>query len=726
MSTLKVTLLDAALRAGEMQEATVRTPRATAQTMQTLQQNNRDRENYNARMRGHMPLNRLPGAWQEWGEHHSRQLLQVLQRSNTKWAYPLELIVDEEHKFTMIWTGGAKVVMKVGDQILAYLMEYEQPTYDCTYCINLREWLPDWALLKDSLEGATVTLGHRWDYYQALNQLVTEACRIIKVKLIPNQFVRREIWLLQQGPQPDPTDAAEVAAFQDESQLRLAAAQERSTKYRKAKWTHMKRWRKRQQNKRKEEDNEDTNEEVERDDREPHPDRQTLCHEATTSAEGSGQLVSELEGIPDRDVEHLKAEEVSTKPNLERQTLCLTATPSVGRVGQSAMEVKEGAGLDQRSEDDCDELPELDEEWLGERRTGEPSRTGATRTRLRVAGSQQDVGRKRKRDIGRVTTATSWEPGSYIAPQHLYTVAAELDRSRVYEEGERVACAGDLHSRWKVAKVLQKTDNLGFLVLDQGGGQWQRTLHTQVRGLQIGCTRIPGDIVGPPDMLLIREHQEEHEHEAGDTVVFCDVRNGVPLFRYAKVEELDMNDKDAAPGMFQLHGGEENFKMIRARATFFRLDLTSERREAAARETGPQRTCWRCPEQQHQVMSSERVERTTTEGWFAGHYVDPAHEHMVESAWDLMHEYGRYEKAALQIQHPKYNYLVVEMAIAPVGTTPMEWRTVYRGPGQPATKESPQRLRVVRRPDSRIPGDPLVKDRELGSCVAIVWTPSTA
>ncbi len=88
MSTLKITLLDAALGAGEMQEATVRTPRATAQTMQTLQQNNRDRENYNARMRGHMPLNRLPGAWQEWGEHHSRQLLQVLQRSNTNWAYP--------------------------------------------------------------------------------------------------------------------------------------------------------------------------------------------------------------------------------------------------------------------------------------------------------------------------------------------------------------------------------------------------------------------------------------------------------------------------------------------------------------------------------------------------------------------------------------------------------------------------------------------------------------
>jgi hypothetical protein len=196
-------------------------------------------------------------------------------------------------------------------------------------------------------------------------------------------------------------------------------------------------------------------------------------------------------------------------------------------------------------------------------------------------------------------------------------------------------------------------------------------------------------------------------------VVFCDVRDGVPLFRYAKVEELDMNDEDAAPGMYQLHGGEENFKMIRARATFFRLDLTSERREAAAREMGPQRTCWRCPEQQHQVVSSEQVERTTTEGWFAGHYVDPAHEHMVESAWNAGHEYGWYEKAALQIQHPKYHYRVVEMAIAPVGTTPMAWRTVYHGPGQPTTKESPQRLRVVRRPDSRIPGDPLAKDREL-------------
>ncbi len=198
-----------------------------------------------------------------------------------------------------------------------------------------------------------------------------------------------------------------------------------------------------------------------------------------------------------------------------------------------------------------------------------------------------------------------------------------------------------------------------------------------------------------------------------DTVVFYDVSDGVPLFRYATVEELDMNDKDAAPGMFQLHGGEESLKMIRDRATFFRLDLTSERREAEARGMEPQRTCWRCPEQQHQVVSSERVERTTTEGWFAGHYVDPAHEHMVESVWNLGHEYGRYEKAALQIQHPKYKYQVVEMAIEPVGTTPMEWRTVYRGPGQPTTKESPQRLRVVRRPDSRIPGDPLVKDREL-------------
>ena len=89
MSTLGSAIPKTELRAGEMQEATVRTPRATAQTLQTLQQNNIDRAKYIDRMRGHMPLNRLPGAWQDWREHQSQQLLHALQRADTHWAYPL-------------------------------------------------------------------------------------------------------------------------------------------------------------------------------------------------------------------------------------------------------------------------------------------------------------------------------------------------------------------------------------------------------------------------------------------------------------------------------------------------------------------------------------------------------------------------------------------------------------------------------------------------------------
>lgn len=761
MSTPGSALSETELRAGEMQEATVRTPRATAQTMQTLQRNNIDRVNYVDRMRGHMPLNRLPGAWQGWGQHHSQQLLQALQRSNTKWAYPLHLELGEEHEFAMIWTGGAKVVMKVGDQIWAYQMQYEQPPYDCTYCANLREWLPDWALLNDSLEGDTVTLGHRWNYFQALNQLVSEACRIIRVDQIPNQFVRRELWLLQHGPQPDPTNPEEVTAFRAESLARRTAAQERSAKYRKAKWSNMKRWSRRIRERtaaKKTEDTSETRDESERDDREPQPDRQTLCQEATTSAERSRQPATELEDGPDED--NVEAERADTKPNPEHQTLCRKVTPSVDRAGQVATgpeEVSSSAYIEavaklgnpcldrrmlgpedasvtevtellqpqehegtQRPNDEEDELPELEEPRPRERGAGESAGSGASGILPRMAGTQRRDERKRKRDQERVTTATSWEPGSYIAPQHLYTVGEALDRTRNYVEGEMVAAPGDWHFRWQVAKVLQGTDNLGFLSLDQGRGRSPtRILHTRVRGLQIRCTRVPGDIVGPPDMLLIREHQGEYEHAAGDTVVFYDIdERGVPLFRYAKVEELDMDDDNAAPGMFQLHGGSESGRMVRSQATFFRLDLTCERREAQINGTatgrmGQQSACWRCPNQQQQVAGREPRERTTKEGWYAGHYVDPEHEHMVESTWNVLHEYGWYEKAALRIQHPTYKYQVVEMAVAPAGTTVMDWRTVYHGPGQRATKENPQNLRVVRRPDSRILGDPLLKDREL-------------
>ena len=349
MSTLGSAIPETELRAGEMQEATVRTPRATAQTLQTLQQNNIDRAKCIDRMRGHMPLNRLAGAWQDWREHQSQQLLHALQRADTRWAYPLQLELGEDHEFSLTWTGGRKVVMKVGDQIWAYQMQYEQPPYDCTYCVNLREWLPNWALLKDSLEGATVTLGHRWDYFQALNQLVTEACRIIRVDQIPNQFVRRELWLLQHGPQPDPTNPEEVRAFQEESLARRKAAQERSVKYRRAKWGHMKRWRRRQQERAEAEHSEDPltsaiRDESEPEDREPHPDRQTLCQEVTTSAERSGQPASEPEEGAEED--KMEAGRTDAKLNLEHQTLCRKVTPSVDRVGQVATGPAAVAGLD--------------------------------------------------------------------------------------------------------------------------------------------------------------------------------------------------------------------------------------------------------------------------------------------------------------------------------------------------------------------------------------------
>ena len=44
--------------------------------------------------------------------------------------------------------------------------------------------------------------------------------------------------------------------------------------------------------------------------------------------------------------------------------------------------------------------------------------------------------------------------------------------------------------------------------------------HTHVTGLRIRCTRlgVPGDIVGPPDLPLIREHQWGEEHQEGDIV----------------------------------------------------------------------------------------------------------------------------------------------------------------------------------------------------------------
>jgi hypothetical protein len=92
-------------------------------------------------------------------------------------------------------------------------------------------------------------------------------------------------------------------------------AQERSIKYRNAKWSNIR-----------------DESERDRDDREPHPDRQTLCRcEATTSAKRSGQPATKPEEGSDKD--NSGAERTATNLDLEHQTLCHEATPSVGRAG---------------------------------------------------------------------------------------------------------------------------------------------------------------------------------------------------------------------------------------------------------------------------------------------------------------------------------------------------------------------------------------------------------
>jgi hypothetical protein len=84
----------------------------------------------------------------------------------------------------------------------------------------------------------------------------------------------------------------------------------------------MKRWRRRQQERTAAEINEDKSEireDSERDGREPHPDRQTLCHEATTSTERSGQPATEPEEVSG--AKNVEAERTVTKPNPAHQTL---------------------------------------------------------------------------------------------------------------------------------------------------------------------------------------------------------------------------------------------------------------------------------------------------------------------------------------------------------------------------------------------------------------------
>ena len=186
------------------------------------------------------------------------------------------------------------------------------------------------------------------------------------------------------------------------------------------------------------------------------------------------------------------------------------------------------------------------------------------------------------------TTNTSWAVGSNIALQHRYLVQEAYDAQRRYSPGEEVAfITGQLRHQYRIAEINHGTSGIedsalsdSRLELKHGSGQlltWEQ--HGRIRQLYTQCSRRPGEVIGPRDIIHIRSHRSTSMHFEGDVVAVPFIwQTGQQGFRYAKVCWKDALIEASTKGLYQLDGGAHNPKMLRARGSFYAIDRNSPTR----------------------------------------------------------------------------------------------------------------------------------------------------
>ena len=190
------------------------------------------------------------------------------------------------------------------------------------------------------------------------------------------------------------------------------------------------------------------------------------------------------------------------------------------------------------------------------------------------------------RRTARRTTNTSWEVGSNIAPQHRYLVQETYDAMRRYGPGEEVAIITEQpHLQYRIAVMRHGTSRIDdedlsgrWLELQQGIGQSSTWVpHGAIRQLHTQCSRRPGEVIGPGDMIHIRSHRPRTSMfwESNLVAVPFIWATGQQGFRYAKICVKDAETEASSKGLYQLDGGAHNSKMLRARGTFYAIDRHS-------------------------------------------------------------------------------------------------------------------------------------------------------
>ena len=234
--------------------------------------------------------------------------------------------------------------------------------------------------------------------------------------------------------------------------------------------------------------------------------------------------------------------------------------------------------------------------WTKERQQA-PTETDETRVESELheplleyghtAGAQDmDVEMPPVRRTARRTTNTSWEVGSYIAPQHRYLVQEAYDATRRYGPGEEVAIITEQpHLQYQIAvmrhgtSLIDDEDLSGSRVeLQQGIGQSSTWVpHGVIRQLYTQCSRRPGEVIGPGDMIHIRSHRPRTSMfwERSLVAVPFIWATGQQGFRYAKICVKDASTEASSKGLYQLDGGAHNPKMLRARGSFYAIDRHS-------------------------------------------------------------------------------------------------------------------------------------------------------
>ena len=184
------------------------------------------------------------------------------------------------------------------------------------------------------------------------------------------------------------------------------------------------------------------------------------------------------------------------------------------------------------------------------------------------------------------TTSTSWAVGSNIGPQHRYLVQEAYDSQRRYAPGEEVALmTGQLRHQYRIAEVSCGTggiedENLSGsrLELRHGSGQpltWER--HCMIRQLYTQCSRRPGDVIGPRDIIHIRSHRSRTStYWEGDIVAVPFIwATGQQGFRYARICAKDALTEASSRGLYQLDGGAHKSMMLRTGGSFYAIDRIS-------------------------------------------------------------------------------------------------------------------------------------------------------